>query len=178
MVSENTARSSEQTLFKSGILLALIALFLDQASKWFIRTQVLAEQSSQEILPFFNLVNVWNHGVSFGLFRASEDIAVMMLIAVAVVITAVFFVMLRQAETLWTALACGLVIGGSIGNIIDRIRFGAVYDFLDVLIVNYHWPAFNVADSAIVIGIILIAIDYLLWAPKREAEKKSEQTKE
>ena len=100
-----------------------------------------------------------------------------MLITVAVVITAVFFVLLRQADTLWRALACGLVIGGSIGNIIDRIRFGAVYDFIDVLIVNYHWPAFNIADSAIVFGISMIALDFLLWAPKREKEKASKAAK-
>lgn len=164
--------SCNPVLAASGLGLAFFILANDQLSKWWVREVVLKDTVQMEILPFFNLVSVWNNGISFGMFRAGDVVSVTLLVVLALVITGFFVVLLCQSTRLWTALACGSVIGGSIGNIIDRIQFGAVYDFLDVIIVTYHWPAFNVADSAIVIGIGMIMFDYLVLSAQKDSKSE------
>lgn len=144
----------------------LCLLILDQLSKYIIRNYVSAQGGHVEVLPFFNLVTVWNHGISFGLFQAGSETGVYILIAIASIISALFAVILWRSDRWFEALACGIIIGGAIGNIIDRIIFGAVYDFLDFHLYGYHWPAFNVADSCILIGIAMIAYDSLFLSPK------------
>lgn len=115
-----------------------------------------------EILPFFNLATVWNSGVSFGMFsRMGADNATV-LVAFAAGLTTVLIVWLRRTQHSFLARGIGLVIGGAIGNIIDRVRFGAVFDFIDVHAYGYHWPAFNIADAAICIGVGLILLDGFL----------------
>ena len=114
------------------------------------------------VTPFFNLVLVWNRGVSFGMFdraarsrpgcsRAWRSRSVVGAAGLAV-----------ARDQPLTAAGLGLVIGGAVGNMIDRVRFGAVVDFLDFHALGYHWPAFNVADSAICIGAALLLVDGLL----------------
>lgn len=159
-------------LTMAGLGLAIILFIADQVSKTLIRNYVLDNDGVVEVLPFFNLVYVWNHGVSFGMMQAGTTEGVYLLIAVAAVITALFLVILMKAERLTTAIGCGTIIGGSCGNIVDRIQFSAVYDFADIHAFGYHWPAFNVADACVVIGIAIIAYDSLFLSPKSE-EKKS-----
>lgn len=141
-----------------GGLAALLALALDQANKWHMLSVVdIANRPPIEVTPFFNLVMVWNRGVSFGMF--SEQNQPLLLICLSLVICGVLLVWLFKAESRAVALAIGLVIGGALGNVIDRVRFGAVADFFDFYIENWHWPAFNIADSCIFIGVVVLCID-------------------
>ncbi|MEL0111045.1 MAG: signal peptidase II [Rickettsiales bacterium] len=146
-------------MLRIGLLAAGTILILDQLTKWFFRNVVLDGTRFIEITPFFNLVEVWNRGVSFGLFASDSLWTPILLSALAIAISVVLIVWLKRAETRLLALALGIVIGGAIGNVIDRVIWGHVYDFLDFHIAGYHWPAFNVADSAISIGVVLILID-------------------
>jgi len=146
-------------MLRIGLLAAGTILILDQLTKWFFRNVVLDGTRYIEITPFFNIVEVWNRGVSFGLFASDSSWTPILLSALAIAISVVLIVWLKRAETRLLALALGIVIGGAIGNVIDRVIWGHVYDFLDFHVAGYHWPAFNVADSAISIGVVLILID-------------------
>ena len=111
------------------------------------------------VLSFFNIVEVWNKGVSFGLLAVDSSWTPYVLSALALIISGFLLVMLINAKTLKLAIGLGIIIGGAFGNIIDRLLWGRVFDFLDFHISGFHWPAFNVADAAITIGVILILID-------------------
>jgi signal peptidase II len=113
------------------------------------------------VLPFLDLVLVWNRGVSFGLFNRESELAPWVLIGLALAIVVGLLVWVGRLRGRWPIVAVGLVIGGAIGNSIDRLRHGAVVDFIDLHVAAYHWPAFNVADSAIVIGVGILLLDGL-----------------
>ena len=108
-----------------------------------------------------NRPGVWNRGVSFGLFDNDSVWTPMLLSLLAVGISIVLMVWLRRAEGKWLALGLGMVIGGAVGNVIDRAVWRAVFDFLDFHVAGYHWPAFNVADAAITVGVVLILTEGL-----------------
>ena len=145
-----------------GLGLAALALVLDQATKvWFFRFLVVDGNSPLEVLPFFNLVTVWNYGVSFGMFNSGSSAAAWIFVALALVIAGALVVWLLRTDRVLIGAALGLVTGGAIGNVVDRVRFGAVFDFLDFHAFGWHWPAFNVADSAITIGVAVLFIDSL-----------------
>ena len=149
-----------------GPLLAVAILVLDQATKW-LALGSLDPYQYREVTPFFNLVLVWNRGVSFGMLNSLGDHGPWLLTLLAGAIGAFLIVwLLRETRTL-TRLALWLVLAGAVGNAIDRLRFGAVVDFLDFHAFGYHWPAFNVADSAIVIGAGLILLDSLVLSQTR-----------
>ena len=148
--------------FRLGLILAVLIVIADQATKWLIVVRVMNPPRVIEVLPFFDLVMVWNRGVSFGAFSNGSETVAWLLTAFALAIAAGLLVWLWRAKDRLTAIAVGLLIGGAIGNVIDRVRIGAVADFLDFHIGNYHWPAFNLADSAITIGVGLIVLQALL----------------
>nr|WP_114395433.1 signal peptidase II [Oleisolibacter albus] len=162
-----------------GFGVAALAFVLDQLSKWWILHVALpclagttgpgclAPTAPTQITGFFNLVMAWNRGVSFGLFAHEADFMPYVLIAMALVISAVLVVWLQRTQQLFQAVSIGLVIGGALGNVIDRVRFGAVADFLDFHIAGWHWPAFNVADSCIVVGVVLLVAEGLFARPAR-----------
>jgi len=143
-----------------GFAVAAVTLVVDQISKWWIVGRVMDPPRAIELTPFFNLVMVWNRGITFGLFGDAHwgrwAFAVVALVIVGVLIS-----WLSRPSHRSTAIALGLVIGGAIGNVIDRVRWGAVADFLDFHVAGWHWPAFNVADSAIVIGVGLLLLEAL-----------------
>lgn len=143
-----------------GPLLALSVLLLDQASKWLV-LQTLDPYRPVTVTPFFNLVLVWNKGVSFGMLAGAGHASPWLLSALAAAIGALLVVWLIREPRPLTRLALWLVLAGAVGNLIDRVRFGAVVDFLDFHALGYHWPAFNVADSAIVLGAGAILADSL-----------------
>lgn len=150
-------------MLRLGLSLAAVILVLDQATKWWILEIVrLPELGRIEVLPFLNLTMVWNRGVTFGLLAGEAWWHAWALAGIALAVVVALAVWLARAPDRWTALALGLVLGGAIGNVIDRIRFGAVVDFIDLHAFGWHWYVFNVADSAIVTGVILLLAHALL----------------
>jgi signal peptidase II len=160
---------------KLGLGIAGLSIIADQATKWLITEVVMQPPQVIEVLPVFNLVLTWNRGVSFGFFNDGENGLVLSLVAIAVVIA--LGIWLRKAEGLYATFGLGLIIGGALGNVIDRVVRSnhAVVDFLDVHWGGVHWPAFNVADSCITIGAILLIVDSL-FAGRARAAKISKST--
>lgn len=148
-----------------GAALFLVVLALDQATKWMALAS-LRPYEPIEVTPFFNLVLVWNRGVSFGLLANVGDHGPWLLTLLTAAIAAFLIVWLYRETRPLTRMALWLVLAGAAGNVIDRIRFGAVVDYLDFHALGYHWPAFNVADSAIVVGAGLILFDSLVLAQR------------
>lgn len=148
--------------WRLGLLAAVVIVLFDQATKWWI-VNVLMQPVPQavEVTPFFNLVLAWNRGVSFGTFSAGGSWMPYALTAVALAIAAVLATWLWRAERWFVALGLGMVIGGAVGNVLDRVRLGAVVDFLDFHAFGWHFWAFNVADSGISVGVVLLLIDGL-----------------
>lgn len=158
-----------------AVVLAIIVVAVDQYTKNTILDMFHAEGMSQAVTSFFNLVLVYNHGISFGLFnRAPVDTQPLIFLGIAATITIVLVVWLLRTRSRLIVTALGLIIGGAIGNGIDRAVHGAVIDFIDVYVtwggVPYHWPSFNVADSAIVCGVGLLFIDSLAFDKKNPQE--------
>lgn len=144
-----------------GFALAALVVVLDQIGKWWVLDVIFDPPRTIPLTPFLNLVPVWNRGVSFGLFSAAPGWLPWLLAGFAVVIAAALAIWMLRVRDRLLATGLGLVIGGALGNVIDRFRFGAVVDFLDFHAASYHWPAFNVADSAITVGVGLLLLDAL-----------------
>lgn len=145
-----------------GSAIAALVILADQAVKFWVVHGVMAPPRVIEVTSFFSIVMVWNRGASFGLFNSHETWTRYMLVAVAVAISTALFLWLRKAHGRWLATALGMIIGGALGNAIDRLNHGAVADFLDFHIAAYHWPAFNVADMAISVGVVMLVLDGLI----------------
>lgn len=142
--------------------LAVATVVADQVSKACL-AHVFAASGRRiiEVLPFFNLVAVWNYGVSFGMFNRGSPAGAWAFVALALAVVVMLIVWVARTDRTLPAVALGLVIGGALGNVIDRLRLGAVFDFLDVHAFGVHFWAFNVADSGITIGVILLLLDSL-----------------
>lgn len=140
------------------LALATLVLVLDQASKaWVLASFRLME--SQVVTPFFNLVFVFNAGAAFSFLAGAGGWQKWFFVVLALGISLWLLTLLRRhAQERLLPAALSLILGGAIGNVIDRLRFDAVVDFLDFHLAGYHWPAFNVADSAITVGVAL-----MLW---------------
>jgi signal peptidase II len=154
-----------------GLAVAVIVAILDQLSKAAILAHFAGSAfTGERIAPIFNLVLTYNRGMSFGLFNtgpgggaaggAGLNALVFSLAAAAIVAGLIYW--LSRVSSPLLAVAIGLIIGGAVGNVIDRIRLGAVVDFLDFHIGLWHWPAFNLADSAICVGVAAMLLDGLL----------------
>lgn len=155
-----------------AILPILLVVTLDQISKYLILNVVkLGEIQKIEISPIFDLTMVWNYGVSFGALRADSPIGRWGLVILSLCISGLFLNWLLKSDRKITILALGLVIGGALGNMIDRIRFGAVADFLDFSGLYFPW-VFNVADSGVVIGAIILLVDMLI-TPENDKNLKN-----
>jgi signal peptidase II len=149
-----------------GYGLALVVFILDQLSKyWILNIVRLPEQGSIAVAPFFSLTFVGNVGVSMGMFQASSDVGRWVLVAVTGAIAAVVAVWIAREQQRAEVLALGLVLGGALGNIVDRIRFGYVVDFLHFYWRDASFWVFNVADAAITLGVLVLLVRALL-APK------------
>jgi len=129
-----------------------VSVFLDQQDNY----------NSLTLAPFLDFVMVWNRGVSFGMFDTGTTTTTLMLIGFSLLVCFALTIWLALARTKLLSIALPLIIGGALGNAIDRIRFTAVADFIDVHIGSRHWPAFNFADSCICIGAALLVIDTLI----------------
>lgn len=155
-------------MLRRGLLVAAAVFVLDRISKWWLVGLLNDNVGFIEILPFFNLVMVWNSGVSFGMFQSNGLLGRVILSALALAIVALLVRWLSKAENSLLASGLGLVIGGALGNVIDRLVWGAVADFFDAHLAGWHWPAFNIADAAIVIGAALLIYDGLFGARGRD----------
>ena len=144
-----------------GLTAAAGALVIDQALKWLIIAAVMQPPRVLPVTPFFNLVLVFNKGISFGLFNTSAAANAWIFSGLAAVIIVFLLTWLRKAEGAWTAAALGLIIGGALGNVIDRFSRGGVVDFLDFYVADFHWPAFNAADSFIAVGAVFLIAESL-----------------
>jgi len=136
-------------------LAASLVFILDRLTKHLI---LLADYHRIELLPFLALVKVWNRGVAFGLFSSADAANLIFALATALALVVVLYLS-RRADTM-AKLGYGLVFGGGIANLVDRVVFGGVLDFIDLHVGELHWPAFNVADLAITIGVIALVFAY------------------
>ena len=154
----------------TGLAAGLAVLGLDQATKyWVLEILRLPELRAIKVLPVLNLTWVENRGVTFGLLDSPGGWSPFVLAGVALMVVVALVVWLRRAEGPLMAVALGAVAGGAIGNVIDRLRFGYVVDFLHFHVGAWSWYVFNVADSAIVCGVVALVIDGL-W-PRRSDGK-------
>ena len=144
---------------RAGALVAVVALLMDQASKaWILHVFRLPERPPVRVGPI-ELVMVWNRGVSYGLFQQHEDWGRYLLVALSVVAAIGLAIWLRRAGSWLVAIALGLLIGGALGNAVDRVAYGAVADFVLLYWIPFFPYVFNVADSAIVAGVALLLYD-------------------
>lgn len=165
------SRPSHVTL---GLITGLIVLAADQLSKWWVLNVLdLPDLHQVILLPVLNLTMVWNRGVTFGLLNSLGNGSGVILALVALGVVVALGAWLRRAESRISAIAIGAIAGGAVGNVIDRIRYGAVVDFIhahiDTASGDYSWYVFNVADSAIVCGVAALIIESL-FSRKRQQQ--------
>jgi signal peptidase II len=153
-----------------GFSIIITVIGLDQFTKWFVLYYLGVIETPIRVASFFNLITVWNYGVSFGLFAKHGAGNIWMLSTLAIGISGILFTWMWRAKSMYLSTALGLVIGGALGNVIDRIRYGAVADFLDFHIEGFHWYAFNLADSTIFIGVVLLLFDSFI---RREGDQNA-----
>ncbi|MCZ7658644.1 MAG: signal peptidase II [Xanthobacteraceae bacterium] len=167
-----TADPAPRAAARLGLVTALLIVAADQASKlWLLYVYELGRRGVVTILPVLDLVLTWNYGISYGLFQ-QEGAGRWVLIGIAVVAVVLLGLWLRRAETRLTALALGLIIGGAVGNAIDRLAYGAVADFVLFHVTTesfrFSWYVFNLADAAIVAGVVGLLYEsfFVTGAPK------------
>jgi signal peptidase II len=162
------------TPLRAGILAALVTLVADQASKlWLLNVFDLARRGAVSVTPFFDLVLAWNIGISFGWLQNDGQAAQMALMAVKVLAVVALAIWMARSHTLLATIALGLIIGGAVGNGIDRLAYGAVVDFalfhVEIGGNTYNWYVFNLADVAIVAGVAALLYDSFLGVPAAKA---------
>lgn len=154
---------------KSRSIAFLVAMFIlgtDQLSKQLVLSWFAEGGEPIVLTSFLNIVFTWNPGVSFGLMRAGSWVGSMLLVGLAVGIVLFILYNMWKTEVLLPLLSYGLILGGAIGNVIDRSVYGAVIDFVDFHIWGYHWYVFNIADCGIVIGAFLLVVSVLFFEKK------------
>lgn len=149
------ANRRESSAARTGVVAALAACALDQVTKSAVAAH-LVPGDAIPLAPFFNLVLGYNRGVSFGLLSSSDPSTPWLLSGFAAVVILVLAIWLWRSRSRREGAALGLIIGGAAGNVADRIRQGAVTDFLDFHVAGWHWPAFNLADTSIFIGCVAL----------------------
>lgn len=156
--------------------LSLAIVLLDQATKQLAEAKLTAYQAIY-VLPFFDLTLMYNKGAAFSFLSDQGGWQRWFFVVLALGVSAVLVSWLRrlQAEEKWVAIALALIIGGAMGNVIDRILFGQVIDFVHLHYQQYYWPAFNVADSAIFIGVAIMLYDAFILAPRRGNQEQNKR---
>ena len=143
-----------------GFTAAAVTLVLDQASKLYtLFVYSLPVKEPVELGPFVNLIVVWNRGISYGLFQQNGDVGRWVLIAVSILAAIGLSFWIRRAAGRVLAVSLGLIVGGALGNVIDRLAYGAVFDFIQLHLGDWSWYVFNVADAAIVAGVFGLLYD-------------------
>ncbi len=168
---------SRARLYVVAVVAAVLSLVADQASKWALLEIVGLRDNPRDIrvLPVFDIVMWWNHGTSFSLFRTGEAWGPYVFSIAALAIISLLVLWLSRIASPILAAAIGAVIGGALGNVVDRLRFGAVADFFYAHLGEYGWPAFNVADSLIVVGIGILVFDGMFLSHKTDKTVRRKQ---
>lgn len=171
-VSPSAASSSVP---RAGLACAIVGMLADRGSKYYMVEHVFRPEGVTEtpflspividVLPVFQFSLSWNSGISFSLFSSGEAMMVATLLVVTIAITTVLTVWMWRTPRRWLQIGLGLIVGGALGNIIDRALIGAVADFLHVYWQDWHFPTFNVADSCITVGAIIVLLDALFERP-------------
>ncbi len=155
-------------MMRWGALTGLLVLLADQASKWWVLNGLdLPQLGSVSVLPVLSLTMVWNPGVTFGLLQQEGPLGPWLLAAVAIAVVLALVLWMRRAERALTACALGAIAGGAVGNVIDRLRFGAVVDFIHAHAWGWSWYVFNVADASIVCGVAALVLEGLIPSRSR-----------
>ena len=150
---------------ETGLIAAGLALTADQGSKLFMLYGAgffdMPPGAAVPVLPFFNLMMVWNPGISYGLFPANGRVGTTILVVISILVVALLIWWLWRATSQWLTAGFGLIVGGALGNVIDRLIYGRVADFFHFYGFGYDWYIFNIADVAITFGAIAILYDVL-----------------
>jgi signal peptidase II len=159
---------------RPGLIAAILVLALDQASKrWLLDVFDIGHRGAVRITPFFDLVLAWNPGISFGWFQNQGQAAAISLLLVKAVAVIVLAIWMARSRNLLATIALGLIIGGAIGNAIDRLAYGAVVDFalfhVQIGGQTFNWYVFNLADTAIVVGVAALLYDSFVGVPAAKA---------
>lgn len=186
MITEN------DKILRRFVALALVldVIIADQITKWLMLVHFFGdgtpdlltwlfsaapqlEFASHRVTSFLNLVMVWNPGISFGFLQTGHGWMAHALSALAVLVAGGFLVWMWRYPTRLRVAAVALIAGGALGNVWDRLRFGAVADFIDFHVAGYHWPAFNVADAAVCTGVALLLVETLFFGPQNVIGEKN-----
>ena len=159
--------------FFFAIFIAFLVAFFDLLTKRLIFAELervamdqLTKNPEIEVTGFFNLVQVWNYGVSFGMFHNLENSQIIFCFVQLIILLILSFWLFRNEKT-HINYALALIIGGALGNFVDRAKYGAVADFLDFHSASYHWPAFNLADSAVFLGVAILVLEDFIFKGKK-----------
>ena len=153
-----------------GLIVAVATLIADQASKlWVLFIFGLPELGRVAVLPFFDLAMVWNRGISYGLFQQDGLTGRLVLLAITLVAVVILTIWLRREDSRLAGIGIGLILGGAIGNAVDRLAYGAVADFVLLHAAGFEWYVFNIADAAIVVGVAA-----LLYGALRRGDRSVE----
>ncbi|MCB1442101.1 MAG: signal peptidase II [Methyloceanibacter sp.] len=151
-----------------GLIVALLTLIADQGNKvWMIYVYDIGTKQPVRLTPFFDLILVWNKGISYGMLQQDDPMGRLALVAFAVVVSLALIFWLARVTTALTAISIGLIVGGAAGNAIDRAIYGAVADFFSLHAFGFQWYIFNIADVAIVAGVIGLLYDSLFGGHKK-----------
>ncbi|QRM28606.1 signal peptidase II [Microvirga sp. VF16] len=165
------ARGAQKGLSVAAILgfsTALVTLILDQVTKIYtLFVFDLPVKEPVEFAPFVNLIVVWNRGISYGLFQQNSEIGRWGLIILSILAAIGLSVWIRRTTAKLLAVSLGLIVGGAIGNVIDRLAYGAVFDFIQIHFGSWSWYVFNVADAAIVAGVVGLLYDSFVLEGRR-----------
>ena len=143
-------------------LIAILVVLLDQITKFLARS-LIDPLGTLKVFPFLHLVSVRNEGAAFGLYKGFGNIPFIAISLIAVIVVMVLLVKAKENR-----FGLALILGGAIGNMLDRITLGSVTDFVDVFVGRFHWPAFNVADSALTVGLVVMVAGSFIHATQKE----------
>lgn len=155
-----------------GFILAAAIFVVDQATKLYVLHRVDLSDGPVALLPFVDITLVWNRGISYGLFQ-QDGVGRWLLVAVTAIASVALAVWLWRARRMMVAIAVALILGGAVGNLVDRVVYGAVVDFVSMHYGQFSWYVFNVADAAIVVGVIILVADAVFARPQAGASSTS-----
>lgn len=163
MAADETPQAAPPSLWRYGYGLAVLVLILDQAVKlWLLFGVELGRTGPIPVTSFLDLVLVWNEGISYGLFQQNTDLGRWILVGFTAIIICVLGYWLATARDRLIATSVGLIVGGAVGNTIDRIAYGAVVDYVHIFVGSFSWYVFNIADAAIAVGVAGLLLDAVL----------------